>query len=69
MVFKGLDRPQPRLDRDISGVYAVSVGRVCEVVKGGHFDIRFTALSHNIVLGAAVSSVMNVEAAILKSFI
>jgi aspartate-semialdehyde dehydrogenase len=50
VVFEEPDRPQPRLDRDISGGYAVSVGRVREGAKGGHFDIRFAALSHNTVL-------------------
>ncbi len=52
------DRPQPRLDRDISGGYAVSVGRVREGAKGGHFDMRFAALSHNTVIGAAGSSIL-----------
>lgn len=69
VVFEEPDRPQPRLDRDISGGYAVSVGRVREGAKGGHFDIRFAALSHNTVIGAAGSSILNCEAAILKGFI
>ncbi|ERF68908.1 aspartate-semialdehyde dehydrogenase [Endocarpon pusillum Z07020] len=69
VVFEEPDRPQPRLDRDISGGYAVSVGRVREGAKGGHFDIRFAALSHNTVIGAAGSSILNSEAAILKGFI
>lgn len=69
VVFEEPDRPQPRLDRDISGGYAVSVGRVREGAKGGHFDIRFAALSHNTVIGAAGSSILNAEAAILKGFI
>jgi aspartate-semialdehyde dehydrogenase len=58
VVFEEPDRPQPRLDRDISGGYAVSVGRVREGAKGGHFDIRFAALSHNTVIGAAGSSIL-----------
>ena len=69
VVFEEPDRPQPRLDRDISGGYAVSVGRVREGLKGGHFDIRFAALSHNTVIGAAGSSILNAEAAIIKGFI
>lgn len=69
VVFDEPDRPQPRLDRDISGGYAVSVGRVREGRKGGHFDIRFAALSHNTVIGAAGSSILNSEAAILKGLI
>jgi aspartate-semialdehyde dehydrogenase len=69
IVFEEPDRPQPRLDRDISGGYAVSVGRVREGRKGGHFDIRFVALSHNTVIGASGSSILNAEAAIIKGFI
>lgn len=69
VVFEEPDRPQPRLDRDISGGYAVSVGRVRETNKGSHFDIRFAALSHNTVIGAAGSSILNAEAAVLKGFL
>ncbi|KAF7156424.1 hypothetical protein CNMCM5623_010094 [Aspergillus felis] len=53
-VFDEPDRPQPRLDRDISKGYTVSVGRVREAASGSHFDLRFAALSHNTVIGAAV---------------
>ena len=63
------DRPQPRLDRDISGGYTVCVGRVREAARGSHFDIRFAALSHNTVIGAAGSSILNAEAAILKGYV
>ena len=52
-VFEEPDRPQLRLDRDISGGFTVS-GRVREGRKGGHFDIGFAALSHNTVIGAAI---------------
>ena len=70
VVFEEPERPQPRLDRDISGGYAVSVGRVREGRKGGHIDIRFAALSHNTVIGAAGSSILKrAEAAIIKGFI
>lgn len=68
-VFEEPDRPQPRLDRDISGGFTVSVGRVREGRKGGHFDIRFAALSHNTVIGAAGSSILTSEAAIIRGFI
>ncbi len=69
VVFDEPDRPQPRLDRDISGGYAVSVGRVRKAAKGSHFDIRFACLSHNTVIGAAGSSILNAEAAIIKRLI
>ncbi|RDA84888.1 hypothetical protein CP532_0446 [Ophiocordyceps camponoti-leonardi (nom. inval.)] len=68
VVFDEDDRPQPRLDRDLGAGYAVSVGRV-RVDESGVFDIKFTALSHNTVIGAAGSSILNAEAAILKGYI
>lgn len=40
------DRPQPRLDRELSRGYTVSVGRVRED-DSGIFDLKFVALSHN----------------------
>lgn len=45
-VFDEPDRPQPRLDRELSRGYTVSVGRVRED-ESGIFDIKFVALSHN----------------------
>jgi aspartate-semialdehyde dehydrogenase len=68
-VFDEPDRPQPRLDRDINRGYTVSVGRVREGNPGGYFDIRFAALSHNTVLGAAGSSILNAEVAVIKGYI
>jgi aspartate-semialdehyde dehydrogenase len=68
-VFDEPDRPQPRLDRDINKGYTVSVGRVREGNQGGYFDIRFAALSHNTVIGAAGSSILNAEVAIIKGYI
>ena len=62
------DRPQPRLDRDAEGGYAVSVGRIRED-ESGIFDIKFVALSHNTVTGAAGSSILNAEAAVLKGYV
>ncbi|KAJ1335996.1 aspartate-semialdehyde dehydrogenase [Microdochium nivale] len=67
-VFDEADRPQPRLDRDLSGGYTVSVGRVRED-ESGIFDIKFVALSHNTVIGAAGSSILNAEAAVLKGYL
>lgn len=63
------DRPQPRLDRNMGNGYTISVGRIREGQKDGHFDIRFTALSHNTVIGAAGSSILNAELAISKGFL
>ncbi|EED13991.1 aspartate semialdehyde dehydrogenase, putative [Talaromyces stipitatus ATCC 10500] len=68
IVFDEPDRPQPRLDRNISNGYTVSVGRVREGAQGGHFDIRFVCLSHNTVIGAAGSSILNAEIAAIKGY-
>ncbi|KAI4105451.1 MAG: hypothetical protein L6R37_002714 [Teloschistes peruensis] len=67
-VFDEDDRPQPRLDRELQRGYSVSVGRVRED-ESGIFDIRFVALSHNTVIGAAGSSILNAEAAVLKGLV
>ncbi|KAF2008390.1 hypothetical protein BU24DRAFT_468988 [Aaosphaeria arxii CBS 175.79] len=61
------DRPQPRLDRDAEGGYAVTVGRVRQD-PSGIFDYQFVVLSHNTILGAAGASVMNAEAAIIPGY-
>jgi aspartate-semialdehyde dehydrogenase len=52
------DRPQPRKDRDADKAMAVTVGRIrpCNI-----FDLRFTALSHNTVRGAAGGGILNAE--------
>lgn len=50
------DRPQPRLDRRRGEGMTVSVGRVRE-------GLRFIAMGHNTIRGAAGASVMNAELA------
>jgi aspartate-semialdehyde dehydrogenase len=52
------NRPQPRKDRDADKAMAVVIGRLrpCNV-----FDIRFTALSHNTVRGAAGGGILNAD--------
>jgi len=65
VVMEEPDRPQPRLDRETDRGYAVSVGRVRED-ESGIFDIKFVALSHNTVIGAAGSSILNAEICVLK---
>ncbi|ORY01779.1 aspartate-semialdehyde dehydrogenase [Basidiobolus meristosporus CBS 931.73] len=57
------DRPQPRLDRDNCKGQTVTVGRVrkCNI-----FDIKFTLLVHNTILGAAGSGILNAEVAAAK---
>jgi aspartate-semialdehyde dehydrogenase len=53
-LFEEDNRPQPRLDRMRGGGMTVSVGRV----RPG---LRFIALGHNTIRGAAGASVMNAE--------
>jgi aspartate-semialdehyde dehydrogenase len=48
------DRPQPRLDRMRGKGMTVSVGRLRE-------GVRFVAMGHNTIRGAAGASVLNAE--------
>ena len=58
MVMDEQNRPQPRLDADLGGGMAVSVGRVreCPVMHA-----KFVALGHNTVRGAAGAAILNAE--------
>jgi len=57
----GDDRPQPRRDRDAGRGMSVTVGRVR--LDPDRRGLRFVALGHNTVRGAAGQSVLNAEAA------
>jgi aspartate-semialdehyde dehydrogenase len=52
------NRPQPRLDADLGGGMAVSVGRVrpCPIAS-----FKYVALGHNTIRGAAGGSILNAE--------
>jgi aspartate-semialdehyde dehydrogenase len=52
------DRPQPRLDAERDGGMTVTVGRVrpCPVL-----GVKFIALGHNTIRGAAGAAVLNAE--------
>jgi aspartate-semialdehyde dehydrogenase len=54
----GLDRPQPRLDRDREHGMSVTVGRLrpCPLL-----DLRMVALVHNTIRGAAGAAILNAE--------
>jgi len=68
VVYDELDRPQPRLDRNVEAGYTVNVGRIrCDPSEV--FDYMFVVLSHNTILGAAGSSIMNAEAAIIQGYV
>jgi aspartate-semialdehyde dehydrogenase len=66
VVHEEPDRPQPRLDRYFQDGAGVSVGRVrqCPVL-----DIKFVLLANNVSIGAATSSIINAEFAVLKGII
>jgi aspartate-semialdehyde dehydrogenase len=57
-VFPQNDRPQPRLDRDLEGGMAVSVGRVR---ADKLFDLKLEVLVHNTIRGAAGVAILNAE--------
>ena len=57
-ILERRDRPQPRLDAAAGGGMAISVGRIeaCEV-----FTLKFFALAHNAIRGAAGGAIANAE--------
>ena len=52
------NRPQPRLDADLGGGMAITVGRLreCPVLHA-----KFVALGHNTIRGAAGAAILNAE--------
>jgi aspartate-semialdehyde dehydrogenase len=56
------DRPQPRLDRMRGKGMTVSVGRLRE-------GVRFIAMGHNTIRGAAGASVLNAELIVKKKYL
>ncbi|HYB95447.1 MAG TPA: aspartate-semialdehyde dehydrogenase [Vicinamibacterales bacterium] len=52
------NRPQPRLDVDLGGGMAITIGRLreCPVMH-----VKFVALGHNTVRGAAGAAILNAE--------
>ncbi len=64
--FTEENRPQTRLDRDLEGGMAISVGRIRE---DSVFSFKCVALSHNTVRGAAGGSVLTAELLVKKGYI
>ena len=64
--FEEENRPQAKLDRDLEKGMAVSVGRLA---KDKFFDIRYVALSHNTVRGAAGGAILMAELLVHKGLI
>jgi aspartate-semialdehyde dehydrogenase len=60
------DRPQPRYDRDAEQGMAVVIGRIrpCRIM-----DIKFLALVHNTIRGAAGAAILNAELLKAQGFI
>jgi aspartate-semialdehyde dehydrogenase len=58
LVTDAPDRPQPRRDVMAGKGMSVTVGRVRE---DGIFDLRFVAMGHNTIRGAAGGSILNAE--------
>ena len=56
--FEEPDRPQTRLDRELEGGMAVSIGRLR---PDSQYDIKFVCLSHNTLRGAAGGNVLMAE--------
>lgn len=52
------DRPQPKLDRDLEGGMAISVGRLRPDTQ---YDYKFVCLSHNTLRGAAGGGLLMAE--------
>jgi aspartate-semialdehyde dehydrogenase len=56
--FAGDDRPQTKLDRNLEGGMAVSIGRLWPDTQ---YDYKFVCLSHNTLRGAAGGAVLLAE--------
>jgi len=61
-----MDRPQPRLDRDVGNGMTVTVGRIA---PDNVFDYRFVALGHNTIRGAAGAAILNAELLVAKGYL
>ena len=64
--FEEPDRPQARLDRDLEGGMAVSIGRLR---PDSQYDYKFVSLSHNTLRGAAGGGVLLAELLCAKGYI
>jgi len=60
------DRPQPRLDRNAQDGLAWTVGKVRPC---GVLDVRFLAITHNTLRGAASGSILNAELLVEQGYI
>ena len=63
--FEEPDRPQTRLDRNLEGGMAVSLGRLREDTQ---YDYKYVCLSHNTLRGAAGGAVLMAELLAAKGY-
>ena len=64
--FTENDRPQTRLDRDLEGGMAISVGRLRPDTQ---YDYKFVCLSHNTIRGAAGGAILMAELLAAKGYL
>ena len=64
--FEENDRPQAKLDRDLEGGMAVSLGRLRPDTQ---YDYKFVGLSHNTLRGAAGGGVLLAELLCAEGYI
>ena len=64
--FEEADRPQTKLDRNLEGGMAVSIGRLREDMQ---YDYKFVCLSHNTLRGAAGGAVLLAELLCAEGYI
>jgi len=64
--FEENDRPQTKLDRELEGGMAVSLGRLR---ADSQYDYKFIGLSHNTLRGAAGGAVLMAELLCAKGYI
>lgn len=60
------NRPQPRLDRNFGRGMGITIGRLRPCTL---FDVRFTALSHNTIRGAAGGGILTAELLLKKGLL
>ena len=66
LIMEADDRPQVHLDVSNGAGMAVTIGRLAE---DKFFDIRFVALSHNTVRGAAGGAILTAELLVEKGYV
>jgi len=60
------DRPQPRRDRDAVHGMATTIGRLRECPL---LDVKFVALAHNTIRGAAGGAILNAELLVARGYV